>query len=97
MKKLIYLHQEYLDAKEEKLNKGEAEAARQKIFDKSVQAFKEQMKELFTAKAFKILKDVPSEGAVLIEYAEVMDDKMWEALRAADIVSVVDSMIPSDI
>jgi len=97
MKKLVFLVQEYLDTKEGKLNKSEIETARQKIFDKSLQAFKEQMKELFTAKAFQILKDVPAEGAIIIEYAEVMDDKIWQALRAAKIVEVVDSMVPSDI
>lgn len=92
MKKLIFLVQEYVEAK----NKTELVAARQKIFEQSVKTFKEQMKDLFAAKTFKILKEVPPD-AVLIEYADVMDDKIWEALRAAEIVSVVDSLVPSDI
>jgi hypothetical protein len=97
MKKLIILHQTYVDAKEDKLNKGEAEVARQKIFEQSVKIFKEQMGELYTSKTIKVLKNVPLELAVLVEYDEALDDKMWIAFRAADIVNVVDSMVPSDI
>lgn len=97
MKKLIILHQEYLDAKEEKLNKSQAEVAREKIFQQSVKTFKEQMGELYTSKAFKVLKEVPTEFAVLVEYSEVIDETMWKAFQAADIVNIVDSMVSSDI
>jgi formyltetrahydrofolate hydrolase len=97
MKKLIILHQTYVDAKEDKLNKGEAEVARQKIFEQSVKTFKEQMKELLDVKFFKILKEVYAEDAVLVEYEEVLDERMWKAFRAADIINVVDSIVPSDI
>ena len=92
MKKLVFLVQEYVEGK----NKAERETAQEKGFEASVKLFKEQMKDLFAAKAFKIVKEVPPD-AVLIEYAEVIDNKMWEALRAADIVSIIDSIIPSDI
>lgn len=96
MKKLIFLVQEYLEINKETVTKKELETAQKKLFDKSVKAFKGQMQELYAAKAFTILKEV-SPDAVLIEYAEVLDDKMWEALRAADIVSIVDSTVPTDI
>lgn len=90
MKKLVFLNQEWVEAK----NKTELEAKQQAAFENSVKSFKEQMKDL--AQAFKILKKIPPE-AVLIEYADAVDDQMWVALRAADIVSIVDSMVPSDI
>ena len=92
MKKLVFLIQEYVEAK----NKTELAAAQQKVFQQSIKTFKEQMKDLFDAKSFKILKEVPPD-AILIEYAEVMDVQMWESLRKAEIVSIVDAMIPNDI
>lgn len=96
MKKLIFLAQEYLDVNRETLSKKELDIAQSKLFAKSVTAFKEQMKELYAAKVFQIVKELTPE-AVLIEYAPAVDDQMWEALRAADIVSIVDSIIPNDI
>lgn len=92
MRKLVFLNQEWVEAK----NKTELEAARAKVFQESIKTFKEQMGKLFETKAFTILKEVPPE-AVLIEYADVIDDQMWDALREADIVSIVDSLVPSDI
>ena len=93
MKKLIILVQEYI---EKKLNKTEMEAARSKIFESSISLFKDQMGNLFTAKTFKILKKV-SPDAILIEYPEIMEEKMWTALRKASIVSVVDSILPNNL
>ena len=93
MKKLIILHQEYPEAK----NKTNKEVLRQEIFNNSVKIFKEQMKELLDVKFFKILKELYDESAVLVEYEEVLDDRMWVAFRAADIVNIVDSAVPSDI
>lgn len=92
MKKLIFLIQEYLDVKEEKLNKASAEVARQKLFSQSVKVFKDQMKDLFAAKAFKIVREMPP-NAVIVEYADIMNEKMYEALRAADIVEIINSII----
>lgn len=92
MKKLISLNQEYAETK----NKIELEAARQKIFAQSVKIFKEQMGELWSSKVFKILKELPTDR-VLIEYPEEVDEKMWEAFRSSAIVSIVDSIIPTDI
>jgi hypothetical protein len=91
MKKCIILKQEYIEIG--KLKKAEIETAQDKQFKKTVSLFKEQMKEVI--KAFKIIKEL-SPNSVIIEYAEVMNDKMHEILRSADIVEIIDSMIPND-
>jgi len=96
MKKLIFLKQEYIDAKGQKLNKEQAEEARVKTYQQSIETFKQQMGDLFTSKSFIILKEVPPE-TILIEYSEVVDDKMWAAFRISEIVSVVDSIIPKEL
>jgi|HubBroStandDraft_2_1064218.scaffolds.fasta_scaffold340227_1 hypothetical protein len=86
MKKLIFLKQEYLDT--DKINKTAEAAARNKLFQQSVEEFKKQLK----GHAYKIKKEVPYE-AVLIDYADTIDDEMLEALRAADIVEIIDSLV----
>jgi len=93
MKKLIFLNQTYLDVKEAKLNKIEANEERLKIFKQSVKIFKTQMEPLWSSKAFKILEEIPPD-TVLIEYDEKLHEKMWELFYKADIVSVVDSIMP---
>jgi len=92
MKRLIYLKQEYVEPA--KLNKSELAAAQLKEFEKSVVLFKEQMKELLGAKAFKILPGLPPE-AILIEFAEVIHDKLYDHLRQAEVVDSIDSFLPA--
>ena len=95
MKRLIFLKQEYLDVKKEKLNKEKAEQAREIMFDESVLIFKEQMKELLIAKEFKILKEFPPDS-VLIEFYDALQDKMYKAMVAASIVDIIDNLVPDN-
>jgi hypothetical protein len=93
MKRLIFLKQEYLDVKKEKLNKEKAERAREVMFDESVIIFKEQMKASLVAKECKILKEFPPDS-ILIEFADTLQDKMYKALVDASIVDIIDSLVP---
>jgi hypothetical protein len=87
MKKLIYLKQEWLETKG--LKKIDIANAKENIFKKSVELFRQQMKGL---KIFKILQEIPPD-AILIEYAEIVEDQMMAALRATEVVDIIDSMI----
>jgi hypothetical protein len=86
MKKLIFLKQEYLDT--DKISKTAEAAARNKLFQQSIEEFKKQLK----GRIFKIKKEVPYE-AVLIDYADATDEQMTQALRAAEIVDIIDSLV----
>ncbi len=77
MKRVIFLRTEY----------------RKDVFPQCLQAFKTEMDELLSIKAFKIVKEYPPHS-ILIEYADIMHDKMYEALRKAPIVELIDSIIP---
>jgi hypothetical protein len=95
MKRLIFLKQEYLDIKKEKLNKEKASQAREVMFDESVIIFKEQMKVLLATKECKILKEFPPDS-VLIEFADELQDKMYKAMVEASIVDIIDSAVPKN-
>jgi hypothetical protein len=90
MKRLIFLKQEYLDVKKEKLNKERASAAREVMFDESVLIFKEQMKDC--SGLFKILKESPPDS-ILIEFPDELQDIIYKAMITASIVDVIDSII----
>ena len=95
MKRLIFLKQEYLDVKKEKLNKEKASEAREVMFDESVVIFKEQMKELLASKTFRILKEFPPDS-ILIEFSDASQDQMYKAMVAASIVDIIDSLVPEE-
>ena len=90
MKKLIFLKQEWLETKG--MKKLEISEAEKDIYQKSVKSFKEQLKFV----KHKILKEVPF-NSIIIEYDDAIDEEMVAALLAADIVEVIDSMIPPGI
>jgi hypothetical protein len=90
MKKIIFLKQEWFETKG--LKKTEISDAQEDLFQEYIKVFKEQMQNLLPAKSFKIIKEIPP-NSVLIEYADAIDEQMWIALRAAEIVDIVDSMI----
>jgi hypothetical protein len=85
MKKLIFLKQEYVEPKG--LNKTKIKQAQQDIFQTSLTAFKQQMK----GHAYHLRKEIPPD-AVLIEYADALNDEMIDALRQADIVDIIDGV-----
>jgi hypothetical protein len=90
VKKCIFLKQEYLDAS--KLKKADIVIAKDKIFQKSLLLFKKQMKKM----DFKIIQ-VLSPNSVVVEYSEAMDEQMFEALRAAQIVEIIDGILPTKV
>ena len=91
MKRCIFLKQEYVEPGQ--LKKPELAAAKDNQFKQTVLLFKSQMKEI--SKSFKILKELSPE-AVVIEYADDLQDKMYEMLCAADIVQTIDSILPAE-
>lgn len=90
MKKLIFLKQEWVDPKG--LKKLEISESEKDIYQKSVKSFREQLKTI----KHKILKEIPP-ISILIEYDDVLEEEMTAALLAADIVEVIDSIIPPNI
>lgn len=94
MKKTLTLNVEYLNAK--KLKKVDELAAREALFKDSLASFKKQMKVLFESKAFKITKENWTENEIVIEFAEVIWEKLYAALCKADIVSIIDSIVHED-
>ena len=90
MKKIIFLKQEWLETKG--LKKTEVSDAQEDLFQEYIKAFQEQMKELLPVKSFKIIEEIPP-NSLLIEYSDTIDDQMWIALRAAEIVDIIDSMV----
>ena len=87
MKRTIVLKVEYLDCS--KLKKAEEEDQRQTLFKQAVKTFHQQMGEL--DKSFKTLRQDWVREEVLIEFPEVAWDKLYQALIAADIVSLIDA------
>lgn len=90
MKKIIFLKQEWLETKG--LKKIEVSDAQEDLFQEYIKVFKEQMSSALPAKSFKIVKEMPP-NSLLIEYSDAIDEQMWEALRAAEIVDIIDSMV----
>lgn len=45
-------------------------------------------------KVFKVLSENPAKSEVLIEFPEAQWEKLYAALREADIVDLIDSTIP---
>ena len=94
MQKLIFLRQQYIDPTEDKLSKKETTSIQQNQFLQSVASFKEQMTSL--SKSFKIVKELPPD-VLLIEHPDEICSEMYDALLAADIVEIIDSIIPQNI
>lgn len=94
MKKLIFLKQEYVESKG--LNKTRFKEAKLDCFKESIALFKEQLSQLLVTKSFRILKEVPPDG-LLIEHTDELNETIWQALCQAEVVDVIDSIIPADI
>ncbi len=94
MKRLIFLKQEYVD--ETILNKSEVIKAYEKYFLQSIKSFKAQLKEQIDNNSFKILKEVRP-NAILIEFDSEDYDKLYEKFCKADIVAIIDSIIPKEL
>lgn len=92
MKRTIVLKVEYLDCS--KLKKAEEEAQRQALFKQSVKTFHEQMGDL--DKSFKTLRQDWVREEVLIEFPEVVWEKLYPALLKADIVTLIDPFTYED-
>ena len=90
MRKLITLKQTWVDPKG--LKKSQINEARDDFFDLSIKAFKDQMSDLWRNKSLKIIKEIPPDS-LLVEYDDKLEEQMWVAFRAAEIVETVDSNI----
>jgi hypothetical protein len=90
MKKLIFLKQEWLETKG--MKKSEISEAEKEIFQKSVKSFVEQLKSM----GYKILKEI-SPNSIIIEYDDALDEQTMAALQTANIVEIIDSMVPGNI
>lgn len=92
MRKLIVLKTEWFDASI--LKKSQEEERRKENFEESVKTFRGQMVELI--KDIKIVRQDPAREEILIEFQDKLWPEIYEALIAADIVSVIDSIVPED-
>lgn len=86
MKKLLTLHTEYINIK--KLSKDDAEKKRHEVFQNSMTEFKTQLKDFF--KTFKVVEELPERAEVVIEFSEVVWDKLYTELLKADAVSIIE-------
>lgn len=93
MKRLIFLKMEYLDLNGKKVKKEEEDKLRLELCQTSIKEFKKEMKTWLDDKTVKIVKDYAPEPQVLIEFDEKKLDPVLDALRAADIVDIIDSIV----
>ena len=91
MKKIIMLEVEWLDTK--KLKKSEEPTKRQELFDDAIKLFKEQLKTFFDTKTVKILKENLEYKEIVIEFPEVIWEKLHKELIAAPVVTIIDSLV----
>ena len=94
MKRLIFLKMDYLDLEGKKIKKAEEDKLRLELCQKSIKEFKKELKVLLDDKTIKIVKDHSPEPQVLIEFDEKKLELVLAALRAADIVDIIDAMVP---
>jgi hypothetical protein len=92
MQKLIFLRQEYIDPSVDNLSKKEVADLQQKQFLQSIELFNAQM----IGQSFKAVKYIPAD-AILIEYDDALNDAMYKVLCSADVVDIIDSIIPQNI
>jgi hypothetical protein len=86
MKRLIILKVEWL-------KKSEGQARHQEVFDDAIKQFKEQLNSFFETKTVKILKEYPESKEVLIEFPEIVWEKLNKGLIDAEVVSIIDSHV----
>lgn len=94
MKKLIFLKQDYVD--EKGINKTTSIGIHEKNYLNSIVLFKSQMKDMLNDKSISILKEVRPD-AILIEYSDVINDKVINRLRKADVVLTIDAIISKEL
>jgi Flp pilus assembly CpaF family ATPase len=93
-RRLIFLKMEYLDLKGKKVKKEEEQKLREELCQQSIKQFKKELKTLLDDKSIKLVKDYSPEPQILIEFDEKKLEPVLEALRSADIVEVIDAMLP---
>lgn len=98
MKREVYLNVEYLEVEGKKISKVDEQKLREGLCKDSIKLFKSQMKNWLSAKDHKITKEYFSfEPSVVIQFPDEDRDVTYDMLRAADIVSSIDSFLrPED-
>jgi hypothetical protein len=92
MKKLIYLKVGDPNPDDKKIKKNDLYILEEMARLISIKEFKKQAGIL----DFKVVKEYPTEASVLIEFSDTKEQAMYDALRALDIVEMIDSMLPKD-
>lgn len=95
MKRLIFLKVEYLDLTGKKINKAKEQEMRTQLCNDSIKQFKKEMKDWLDNKSIKITKEyAESEPQAIIEFEVKVMDEVYVALRASEIVDIIDSFLP---
>ena len=91
MKKTIVLKTDYLDTST--MTPVLAAKKQEILFRPALKDFHQQMAEI---KTFKVLRENVIRSEIVIEFPEAEWEKLYEALRAADIVLLIDSSVYED-
>lgn len=89
MKKILVLNIDYFNPKG--LSKEELIDKQQKLFNASVELFKNQLGEFI--KTLKIIDKNSEKSEITIEFSDVVWNKLYEKLLQSDAVSIIDSII----